>query len=311
MIKKMICILAIAALTLCGCKTDGAEINPSAESGALCEVYFVDNAGQTIKSEIAGLEADTQEQQVYEAFIKMKDTVKNEERRPAVPENVDINTLSIDSGVLEVDFSGEYNGMSPGDKLIFRTAVVYTFTSLDFVDYVKMTVDGNSLKMTNGQALGKIGRDDVVLDGNISAEPTNYEILTLYFKDSEENKLDTEIREVEVNPNQPIELYIIEQLISGPESKNMKNVIPTDTKIREISTADGICYVDLSAEFLVKQLESETDAKAAVYSIVNSLAEIETVNKVQFLIDGEKIDNYRGVMDLSKPVEPNFDITFE
>ena len=69
--------------------------------------------------------------------------------------------------------------------------------------------------------------------------------------------------------------------------------------------------VDLSAEFLVKQLESETDAKAAVYSIVNSLAEIETVNKVQFLIDGEKIDNYRGVMDLSKPVEPNFDITFE
>ena len=181
MIKKMIYILAIAALTLCGCKTDGAEINPSAESGALCEVYFVDNAGQTIKSEIAGLEADTQEQQVYEAFIKMKDTVKNEERRPAVPENVDINTLSIDSGVLEVDFSGEYNGMSPGDKLIFRTAVVYTFTSLDFVDYVKMTVDGNSLKMTNGQALGKIGRDDVVLDGNISAEPTNYEILTLSF----------------------------------------------------------------------------------------------------------------------------------
>lgn len=41
--------------------------------------------------------------------------------------------------------------------------------------------------------------------------------------------------------------------------------------------------MDLSAEFLVKQLESETDAKAAVYSIVNSLAEIETVNKVQFL----------------------------
>ena len=96
----------------------------------------------------------------------MKDTVKNEERRPAVPENVDINTLSIDSGVLEVDFSGEYNGMSPGDKLIFRTAVVYTFTSLDFVDYVKMTVDGNSHENgQNGQALGKIAGDDVVLDG--------------------------------------------------------------------------------------------------------------------------------------------------
>ena len=76
MIKKMIYILAIAALTLCGCKTDGAEINPSADSGALCEVYFVDNARQTIKSEIVRLEADTQEEHVFEAFIKMKDTVK-------------------------------------------------------------------------------------------------------------------------------------------------------------------------------------------------------------------------------------------
>lgn len=176
---------------------------------------------------------------------------------------------------------------------------------------MRITVDGDNLRMTNGQSVGKIGRDDVVIDGNISAEPTNYEILTLYFKDSEGNKLNTEIREVEVNPNQPIELYIIEALIDGPESKNLKNAIPTDTKIREISTADGICYVDLSAEFIVKPLESDNDAVAAIYSIVNSLAEIETVSKVQFLIDGEKIDNYRSVMDLSKPVEPNFDITFE
>ncbi len=311
MIRKLVCMLAAAAITLCGCTAKVSEIKPSSEGGVMCEIYFVDNATQTIKPEASSLKGETQEQQIYEAFQKMKSIAKSEEKRSAVPDELDINSISIDSGVLNVDFSDTYKTMSLGDELIFRTAVIYTFTSVDFVDFVRITVDGDNLRMTNGQSVGKIGRDDVVIDGNISAEPTNYEILTLYFKDSEGNKLNTEIREVEVNPNQPIELYIIEALIDGPESKNLKNAIPTDTKIREISTADGICYVDLSAEFIVKPLESDNDAVAAIYSIVNSLAEIETVSKVQFLIDGEKIDNYRSVMDLSKPVEPNFDITFE
>ena len=47
-----------------------------------------------------------------------------------------------------------------------------------------------------------------------------------------------------------------------------------------------------------------------LYSIVNSLCEIEDVTKVQFLIEGEKLDSYRNVIDLSKPVEPNYDIQF-
>ena len=125
------------------------------------------------------------------------------------------------------------------------------------------------------------------------------------------SRLGTEIREVEVNPNQPIERYVVEQLIKGPESDSLKNVIPSDTKIRDISTADGICYVDLSSEFVTKQSGTEKDGIAAVYSIVNSLGEMETVNKVQFLIEGEKVDDYRHIMDLSKSVEPNYDITFE
>ena len=69
------------------------------------------------------------------------------------------------------------------------------------------------------------------INGNISAEPTNYEILTLYFMSADGTRLDYEIREVEVNPNQPIERFIIEQLIKGPENGELKGVIPTDTKI--------------------------------------------------------------------------------
>ena len=200
--------------------------------------------------------------------------------------------------------------MTAGEELAFRAAAVYTFTSLDFVDYLLITVDGNELKTANGMPMGKLGREDVIMNGDISAEPTNYEILTLYFENSEGSALSTEIREVQVNPNLPVERYIVEQVIAGPEDESLRSTVPYDTKIRDISTADGVCYVDLSVEFVNKQLGLEKDALAAVYSIVNSLCEIEDVTKVQFLIEGEKLDSYRNVIDLSKPVEPNYDIQF-
>lgn len=310
-ILKTAVLLYIIIFSFCACTPEAQEITqPHNEDGVLCDIYYVDNTTQALKTETVNLESEKQNDQILEAYSKMTSIEKTEERKSAVPEGLEINKIRLDSGILNVDFNAVFNSMAAGEELMFKTAVVYTFTSLDFVNYVYITVDGNELKMTNGSTMGKLGRNDIVMDGDISAEPTNYEILTLYFENDDDTELDTEIREVVVNPNLPLERYVIEQLIEGPEDSNLKSTIPSDTIIRDISTADGICYVDLSSEFVVKQTDNEKDAIAAVYSIVNSLGEIEGISKVQFLIEGEKIDNYKNIMDLSKAVEPNYDISF-
>lgn len=311
-ILKIAMLLYIVIFSLCGCEAQTQEISQThSEDGISCDIYYVDNLTQTLESETTSLESEKQNDLILEAFSKLAGIEKTDERKSAVPEGLEINKIRLDSGILNVDFNAVYNSMTAGEELMFKTAAVYTFTSFDFVDYVYITVQGNDLKMANGSPVGKIGRDDIVIDGDISAEPTNYEILTLYFENSDGSKLDTEIREVEVNPNLPLERYVVEQLIKGPQDTKLKSTIPTDTKIRDISTADGICYVDLSADFVTKQSDSVKDATAAVYSIVNSLGEIEGISKVQFLIEGEKVDDYKKIMDLSKLVEPNYDITFE
>ena len=263
-----------------------------------------------LKVENVIMDSEKQNEQVLSLFKKLSGIAKTEERSGVVPKGLEINSISIDNGTLTIDFNAVYNSMTAGEELAFRAAAVYTFTSLDFVDYLLITVDGSELKTAKGMLMGKLGREDVIMNGDISAEPTNYEILTLYFENSEGSALSTEIREVQVNPNLPVERYIVEQVIAGPEDESLRSTVPYDTKIRDISTADGVCYVDLSVEFVNKQLGLEKDALAAVYSIVNSLCEIEDVTKVQFLIEGEKLDSYRNVIDLSKPVEPNYDIQF-
>lgn len=303
-------MLAVLTGLFTGCtSSDNVEQQPYVSEDC-CEIYYIDNITQMLKAENVIMDSEKQNEQVLSLFKKLSGIAKTEERSGVVPKGLEINSISIDNGTLTIDFNAVYNSMTAGEELAFRAAAVYTFTSLDFVDYLLITVDGSELKTAKGMLMGKLGREDVIMNGDISAEPTNYEILTLYFENSEGSALSTEIREVQVNPNLPVERYIVEQVIAGPEDESLRSTVPYDTKIRDISTADGVCYVDLSVEFVNKQLGLEKDALAAVYSIVNSLCEIEDVTKVQFLIEGEKLDSYRNVIDLSKPVEPNYDIQF-
>ena len=303
-------MLAVLTGLFTGCTSSDNVEQQTYGSEGYCEIYYVDNITQMLKAENVIMDSEKQNEQVLSLFKKLSGIAKTEESSGVVPRGLEINSISIDNGTLTIDFNAVYNSMTAGEELAFRAAAVYTFTSLDFVDYLLITVDGNELKTANGMPMGKLGREDVIMNGDISAEPTNYEILTLYFENSEGSALSTEIREVQVNPNLPVERYIVEQVIAGPEDESLRSTVPYDTKIRDISTADGVCYVDLSVEFVNKQLGLEKDALAAVYSIVNSLCEIEDVTKVQFLIEGEKLDSYRNVIDLSKPVEPNYDIQF-
>ena len=303
-------MLAVLTGLFTGCTSSDNVEQQTYGSEGYCEIYYVDNITQMLKAENVIIDSEKKNEQVLSLFKKLSGIAKTEERSGVVPRGLEINSISIDNGTLTIDFNAVYNSMTAGEELAFRAAAVYTFTSLDFVDYLLITVDGNELKTANGMPMGKLGREDVIMNGDISAEPTNYEILTLYFENSEGSALSTEIREVQVNPNLPVERYIVEQVIAGPEDESLRSTVPYDTKIRDISTADGVCYVDLSVEFVNKQLGLEKDALAAVYSIVNSLCEIEDVTKVQFLIEGEKLDSYRNVIDLSKPVEPNYDIQF-
>jgi len=62
-------------------------------------------------------------------------------------------------------------------------------------------------------------------------------------------------------------------------------VINPETKIINILTKDGICYVNLDSSFLT--VVNNVSTEVAVYSIVNSLVELDNINKVQILVNGE------------------------
>lgn len=268
------------------------------------EFYYIDNSTLLLKPEKRVIVGQDNKDILSLVLAAMKEIPKTEGFSRAVPETIMFNKANIDKGIVTLDVSREYNDMKAGEEVVCRSSIVWTLTSLDFVEYVRITVDRKELLKTNGEPIGLMNRDNVVINGVVSPEPKKYKTVKLYFSNEGATALVPEEREIEVSPTQPVEKAIMEQLITGPKKEGHISTVPPETKIRDITTTeDGICYVDLSAEFVTKHNGGTTGEMITIYSIVNSLTELENVKKVQFLIEGEKQEEYKGYIDFSKPFE--------
>ncbi|MBR5468452.1 MAG: GerMN domain-containing protein [Firmicutes bacterium] len=278
--------------------TDESSINMGAD------IYYVQNIGSTLVSEKCEIDGVSMHDMAMSAIEKMQSRPKSESLVSAVPPNVEVLDVKIYNKKIIVDFSEEYLELKAGEEMICRSAMVWTLTGLYFVDGVSFTVEGKPVVKVNGDALGVMTRDNLIINAEIDPEPTNStRSITIYFADATAQTLVKEEIRVNVNINENLEKYIMEALIAGPSGEGKLRTVPAETKIRDIKSADGICYVDLSEDFVTKHGGGETAEMLTVYSIVNSLTRLSSIEKVQFLIEGEKRSQFKGGLEFDKPFE--------
>lgn len=114
-------------------------------------------------------------------------------------------------------------------------------------------------------------------------------IISLYFKNIETNSLIAEAKAIDVKElYQDPYTYLINMLITGPESEKLESPIPEGTKVNSCTLKGNTVYVDLSKEFIDNAPSGITEESMAVYSIVNTLTELNEVSGVKILINGEE-----------------------
>ena len=113
-------------------------------------------------------------------------------------------------------------------------------------------------------------------------------VVTLYFVNSETNELMPEARRIDAKEllNEPYE-YIINLLIEGPKSEKLSRLIPESTFLNDASLQGNCVCVDFSVQFIENFSGDDKTAQNIIYSIVNSLTELNEVNSVKFTINGE------------------------
>jgi germination protein M len=207
-----------------------------------------------------------------------------------------------DENNVVINFTSEY--LTGDDTRDVQTtyAVVKSLCTLQMVHSVKVIVEGADIPTADGGTIGYLTAADINLPTDTYT--TEMREIRLYFADKTTGMLTVEPRIIKVTDQQPIEQYIIGELIKGPQDSALSKVLDSDTTLISVDTEDNICFVNFSYDFIKKNSGGEQKEELAVYSIVNSLTEISGIGSVQFLIDGKKLTDF-GNTDIYNVFERN------
>ena len=272
-------LLALTVLAACG--------NEEPASADIYQIYTLNNTETKVEAHAHRMQAAEEEAMLNELVICLSTQPDKLEYKVPFAMGFEILSMDLSDGTLSIDVDGAYLNLPATTEVLVRAAIVRTLTQIPSVRYVGITVEGNQFFDNAGDVVGLMNADLFIAnDGN---EINTYELVRvrLYFANLEGDKLIGAYREKYYSTNMPLERFVVEELIAGPSGK-VEGLYPSinpEVKVIGVTTRDGICYVNLDASFLT--VVNNVSTELSIYSIVNSLAELSSVNKVQILINGE------------------------
>ena len=88
----------------------------------------------------------------------------------------------------------------------------------------------------------------------------------------------------------------------------LKALLPAGTQIRGMSIKDGLAKLDLSKEAM--ECENAVAEHNMIQGVTLTLAEFDSIDRVQFMFEGKVVDRLKYGTDVSKPIEPQ-DVNLE
>ena len=122
-----------------------------------------------------------------------------------------------------------------------------------------------------------------------SDEEIRKTIVSIYFKNIETNTLVPEsvcidVKELSENPY----MKLLTLLAAGPSNDKLESPLPEGTIINKAYLKGNTVYVDFSKEFIDNAPAGVEEEGLLIYSIVNTLTELNEVSSVRILINGEE-----------------------
>ncbi len=300
----IICILLLTLMTGCGFAADR-----SVGAAGEYSIYCLDR-DENCLVEDKYVASGTDTEALLRELAGQLAVVPEDVRKRECIRGFEILDMTLTGAQLTISVSGEYLDMSPTTEVLVRAAMVRTLGQIDGVDSVLIRVGDEELLDAIGIPVGIMTPAQFVDNpGNEINAYDNIE-LTLYYANQDGTAISKVVRDVEYNTSISVEKLVVEQLIHGVNDDEialgLKSAVNLQTSIINVTLKDGICYVNLSNEFLT--LSEGVRPEVIIYSIVDSLVELPGISKVQFSIDGNTDMTLGEKMSLSVLYERNLDI---
>lgn len=125
----------------------------------------------------------------------------------------------------------------------------------------------------------------------ITDEQMRTALVTLYYMNKETKELTPEGKMIDVKKllADPYET-LINLLIEQPKNEKLQSAIPNGTKVLGAELKGDVVYLDLSNEFIEN---NSVEEKTIINAIVNTLTELNEVNGVKILINGQENKEFK------------------
>lgn len=301
---RLLPLLILIGILAIGCSKDN-DLEQDNIAEAPMQIYYTD----TNSTKIIGVDykptGKTKEALVEEFLDALSTDPADITMKKAKPEDVKVLQYTFnEGGILTINFSSDYSSLTGLNEILCRATIVKTLSQIEGVDYIEFYINGLPLMGNNDKPVGFMKETDFIDDTD--AEKVYVKI---YYSNEEGDALVESNLLITYNGNRSIEQMIIQQLINGPIEDNMIHTMPVGTELIKVTTKDNICYVDFNKKFLDKVPGIEDEV--VIYSVVNSLDELSTINKVQFTIDGATRATYGDKIPFDGLFERNLEIVEE
>lgn len=296
-------MMCLPVVFLAGCSREEPEGTP-------IDISYLNKNETKLMTETHYLTSTDTKDMIVEVLTLLCSVPDNKELKATLTSGINIITYSYDGEQVIVSLGEKYKELSRTTEVLTRAALVRSLTNIPDVNYVMLTINGESLTDASGNAIGIMTADMFVNNAGAQVETVESKVtLRLYFANEDGDGLVAVNRELTHNAdvsNVPMEKLVVEQLISGPASDEVYPTISPDTKLVNITVRDGVCYLTFDSAMLTAVNNVTTDV--TIYSIVNSLVELSNINKVQISIDGNKDGKFRDKYEASTVFERNLSL---
>lgn len=302
--KRIISVVSIVVLLLIAVTVFAVLTGQNTTKGEFT-LYFLNDSESTLVSEKRTLRYRDNDELIHEILdILVKGSDKN---KPVINKRTRINSVErLEDNKAIVDFNYRFISGDTAKDVLSAYAVVKTLCGIEGIDSVKVTVEKNDIPTSEGKPIEFLTDADINLSTDTNTGETKE--VVLYFEDKQTGKLSPETRNIKVNDQLPLAQYVINELIQGTAESGHTDVLSKDTVLIGVNISDNICFVNFENSFLNKNSGSSEREELAVYSIVNSLTELNNIARVQFLIDGKKEEKF-GSVDFGGLFERNMKMT--
>lgn len=214
-----------------------------------------------------------------------------------IPKDTDILNISLQEGIMKIDFSKEFLNVDKDMEVKLIEAVTYTLTSINGIDKIDLYVDGKKLEYlpNSKKKLPTLLDKEYGINKQYELSSlTDIDSYTVYYVlNYNDNVYYTPVTKYINNEGQDkIKIIIDELATSLSYESNLMSYLNTNIKLLDYEIVDNLIKLEFN-NLILSDITSGVILEEVIYTIGLSLCDELNLEEVVFIVDDQEIDTFK------------------